>query len=279
MHKLYGILACMICIVISSPGHAEELPLWEAGFGLSGLTLPDYRGSNEQREYILPLPYLVYRGEILRLDRKGLYGILFQSKRVHINLSADGGVPVKSDRNSARAGMPDLDPTGQIGPSVEVCLLSDCDSDRSVQILFPVRAVFASDFSRIREVGFVANPQLSFDFRNLGSEHGWDLGLAFGPLFATDRYHAYYYSVPSPYAIPGVRSAYDARGGYSGSLFVISLTKRFEQVWFGAFVRYDELSGAVFADSPLVKTEHAVLAGIGIAWVFGQSPVLVNTTP
>jgi MipA family protein len=279
MYRFIGILTLMICCAWGSAGHADELPLWETGFGFTGLSLPDYRGSNEQREYVLPFPFVIYRGEIVRMDRKCLYGILFESKRVHINLSADGGVPVKSDRNAARSGMPNLDPTGQIGPSLEICLSSDCDSNRAVQILLPVRAAFASDFSRIRDVGFVANPQLNFDFRNLGSEHGWNLGVTFGPLFSTERYNDYYYEVPTQYTIPGVRSAYDAHGGYSGTVFIAALSKRFEHIWFGAFTRYDELSGAVFADSPLVRTKHAVLAGFGIAWVFGESQILVNATP
>src|SRR5512140_3673774 len=98
------VFAVVLVVALAPPVNADELPLWEAGFGLTGLSLPDYRGSNVQRGYVLPLPYLVYRGEILRMDRKGLYGILFQSDRVHLNISADGGVPVKSDKNQARSG-------------------------------------------------------------------------------------------------------------------------------------------------------------------------------
>ena len=35
---------------------AETQPLWEMGFGFGGLTAPDYRGSDEQRGYLLPVP-------------------------------------------------------------------------------------------------------------------------------------------------------------------------------------------------------------------------------
>ncbi len=264
---------------LSSTSYAEELPLWEAGFGFTGLSLPDYRGSSEQRVYVLPLPYLVYRGEILRMDRKGLYGILFESERVRFNLSADGGVPVSSDKNSARKGMPNLDPTLQIGPSLEICISRRCDSDWIVQFRVPIRAVFASDFSYLSNIGFVMNPQLNFDFNNTGSDRRWSFGVAFGPLYATRQFHEYYYEVDPQYAVPGSRPAYYARGGYSGSLITLAASKRFDTIWFGAFARYDNLSGAVFSDSPLVKTKHSFMAGFGIAWVFGQSQVLVNAQP
>ncbi|HHO70113.1 MAG TPA: hypothetical protein ENN02_01365, partial [Halothiobacillus sp.] len=46
---------------------------------------------------------------------------------------------------------------------------------------------------------------------------------------------------------------------------------RFGQLWVGGFLRYDNLSGAAFADSPLVETRHSLMAGIGTAWVFGKS--------
>lgn len=273
------LLAVFLCAVFPSSARADELPLWEAGFGVTGLSLPDYRGSSEQRDYLFPFPYLVYRGDILRMDRKGVYGLLFQSKQVELNLSVDGSVPVRSSRNTARAGMPNLDPTIQIGPSLEICLTSQCDSDRVVQLRLPVRAVIASDFSHYSGIGFVANPQLNFDFTRLGPGRGWSVGFAFGPLFATERFHDYYYQVAPQYAIPGVRSAYNARAGYSGSLIVVAASRRFERTWFGVFARYDNLSGAVFADSPLVKTKQSFMAGFGFALVFGQSRTLVEASP
>jgi len=273
------LLAAFLIAARAAPGTADELPLWEAGFGFSGLSMPDYRGSSEQRSYLLPLPYMIYRGEILRSDRKGIYGQVFETDRVQLNISVDASVPVTSDRNAARSGMPDLDATGQIGPALEVCLVKNCEADSIVQFRLPIRAVVATDFSRAHGIGYIANPQLNFDFTKIGSGRGWNLGFAFGPLFATEQYHRYYYDVSQDYAISGVRSTYSARAGYSGSLILFAISKRFDRVWFGAYGRYDNLSNAVFADSPLVKTKHAYMAGIGFAWVFGESATLVQATP
>lgn len=278
MKQLAVFLAGLLCTVLSSVAGADELPLWEAGVGFTGLSIPDYRGSHEQRSYLFPIPYLVYRGDVLKLDRKGTYLLLFQSKRVELNISADGGVPVKSDRNIVRSGMPNLDPTIQIGPSLEICLLRNCDADQAMQFRLPVRAVIASDFSRFYGVGFVTNPQFNFDFKKIGPGRGWNFGFALGPMFATEKFHDYFYQVSPEYSIPRVRPVYDAQGGYSGSVLIFSLSKRFEHTWFGAFVRYDELSGAVFSDSPLMRTGHSLMAGFGFAWVFGESSTLVQAS-
>jgi outer membrane protein len=281
MRRLITCLAVFLFVVTSvNVCRAGEFPLWEAGFGATGITIPDYRGSNQQRFYALPMPYLIYRGDVVKLDRKGLYSLLFHSDRVRLNFSADGGVPVESKHNTARSGMPDLDPTFQIGPSLEICPFGDCRSNGAVQLQVPVRAVFAiaEDFSHAKGIGFVVNPRISFDFKNVGPGGGWFFGFSVGPLFATDKYHNYYYTVDQQYVIPGVRPAYDARGGYSGSALLMGLTKRFKHIWFGTFARYDYLGGAAFKDSPLMRTDHSFSAGFGLAWVFAQSKTMVQAT-
>jgi outer membrane protein len=273
------LVGSLLAITSTHTSRAEELPLWEAGLGVAGLSLPDYRGSDQYRFYVLPLPYLIYRGDFLRLDNNGLSGLLFHSDRVQLNISADAAVPVKSANDTARVGMPNLDPTFQIGPSLEISLFKDTNSERVVQFCLPARAVIATDLSRVNGEGFVVNPQLTFDWKNTGPGKGWNFGLAVGPLFATEKYHDYYYEVAPRFAIPGFRPAYDARGGYSGSLLILTVTKRFGHIWFGAFARYDELSGAVFANSPLMRTDRSVMAGFGLAWVFAESKMLVHASP
>jgi outer membrane protein len=243
---------------------------------LSGLSIPDYRGSDEQRQYVLPLPYIVYRGEVIRSDRRGLYGVLFQSDRVRLNVSTDASVPVNSEKNTARSGMSNLDPVFQIGPSLEICLSSECTDNQGVELRLPVRAAFASDLSYVSGTGFIANPNLNVDFYLPGNNGGWNLGFAAGPLFATRQYHAHYYEIAPQYAVPGRRDAYHASGGYRGSLIVFALSKRFDRFWFGAFGRYDELTRAVFSDSPLVSRKHSYMAGFGIAWVFDKSTIMVK---
>ena len=57
-----------------APARAAEapLPLWEAGvFGGTAVT-PAYPGASERSTRSLALPYLIYRGKVLRADRSGV---------------------------------------------------------------------------------------------------------------------------------------------------------------------------------------------------------------
>lgn len=270
----------MLLGLLLSPqaGTAQEQPLWELGMGFGALTAPDYRGSDEQRGYLLPVPYIIYRGKVMRIDRSGIYGRLLHTERAKLDLSFDAGVPAKSDKNSARAGMPDLDPTLEVGPSLEICLAHRCTAASALQLRLPLRAVFATNFSRVDSVGWVFNPHINVDMKNIGPGGGWNLGVALGPVYASEKNHDYYYQVESAYATPA-RPAYDARAGYSGARLAVGLSKRYPRFWLGAFVRYDDLSGVRFADSPLFRVPRSFMAGFGVAWFFAQSDTLVADDP
>ncbi len=252
------------------PAHATQRPLWEAGFGVASLTTPDYRGSDERSNYVLPLPYLVYRGDVVTVGRHGGAGHVLRNRRVHLSLSLSAGVPVKSSGDVARAGMPDLYPTLQVGPVLEVCLDAVCRREPTWSLRLPARAVIATDLRHSHYVGWVFNPRVNYDTKLRLGAVPWNFGAALGPVFATAQQNAYYYQVEPVYATP-VRPAYVARGGYGGMRLTVSISRRFRSTWFGAFVRYDNLSGAVFEDSPLVRTRNSVMAGFGITWIFAHS--------
>jgi outer membrane scaffolding protein for murein synthesis (MipA/OmpV family) len=123
-------------------------------------------------------------------------------------------------------------------------------------------------------VGWVFSPNLNLDITDLPTMPGWNLGFLAGPIYATEAQHDYFYGVPPEYATAS-RPAYQTDSGYSGSQFLMSLSKRFDHTWIGAFIRYDTLSGAVFEDSPLVDKCSFAAAGIAIAWIFGESKTSV----
>lgn len=262
------ILLLAVCLAAMSRfAVARELPLWEAGIGVFPGTFPNYRGSDDQQDYLLPFPYLVYRGEFLRIDREGMRARLFDTDRVEINVSVSGAIPVKSDNNGAREGMPDLDPTVEIGPSLNVLLARPSDT-QTLKLKLPVRSVIATDLGGTAQAGWIFNPHLKLNSKDVFG--GWNAGLSMGPLFGNRKYHAYYYDVAPEFATPS-RPAYRASGGYSGTLVIGSLSRRFEHVWMGGFIRYDNLSGAAFEDSPLVETRHSVMAGFAVAYILKKS--------
>ena len=267
----------LAAVVATAPARAEQLPLWEAGLGAAVLSFPDYRGSNERQLWLLPFPYVVYRGEYLQADERRMRGIFFKTRRVELDLSFNGSVPVDSDGNDARRGMPDLDATLEIGPSLNLKLLETAGRKTQVELRLPARAVLASDFSYVRQVGWVFQPNISVDVRDPLGHAGWKLGVLAGPIFSDRRYHRYFYEVAPAFAT-AARPAYTPGGGYAGTQLIGALSKRYREFWVGGFVKWDTLHGAAFEDSPLVKDRHGFAAGFSIAWVLGESKKMVEAT-
>lgn len=256
------------------PCLADRQPLWELGAGLAGLSLPDYRGANTRSAYLLPVPYLVYRGPLLRADRNGVRASLFDSTRAHLNLSVNLGLVAGNGDNPARRGMPDLRPTLEAGPTLDVSLWRSATRRAGLDLRLPLRTALTVESSP-RNIGWLFSPSLYYSARDPVGMKGWKLSAQGGPIFATRGYNSYYYTVAPAQAL-AQRPAYAAPGGYSGAQFTATLTKRFSRYWVGAFLRYDNLSGAAFVDSPLVRRHDGLTAGLGVAWVFAVSPHSVS---
>lgn len=254
-----------------APG--QQRPLWELGLGIAGLRLPDYRGSDQYHAYALPLPYIVYRGKWLRADREGARALLVDVDRVKVDVSVAASVPTRSRDNVARQGMPDLAATGEIGPNVNITLFRSLDKSTKLDLRLPVRGAITVESSP-RFIGATFSPNLNLDVANVAG--GWNVGLLAGPLYGNRKYHEHFYGVDAQYATVD-RPAYRASGGYAGWQALAATSRRFSNTWVGAFIRYDSLRGAVFEDSPLVRSKNAVTAGIGISWVFARSSELVTT--
>ena len=91
--------------------------------------------------------------------------------------------------------------------------------------------------------------------------------MSIGPVFGSDAYHDYFYSVKPGFATPS-RPAYSAQGGYGGTQLSVGLSKYYKKFWVSLFARYDQLDGAVFADSPLYRKNSSLIAGLVFTWIF-----------
>lgn len=270
--------AALSVLALSLPGlaahAAEEKPLWEAGLGVAAVSFPAYRGSDQRSLFVLPTPYFVYRGEFLKADRAGMRAELFQSDRIELTVSGALSPPASSDDIRVRAGMPDLDANLEFGPQLNLKLWEAEHGSRQLKLLLPLRAAFTLN-SRPKNIGWVFHPKLNLDMGSLPTLPGWNVGLQAGALFGDSRQHQYFYGVDTAYATAD-RPAYEARSGFAGMQYLVGVSKRFDRHWVGAFLRYDNLSGARFASSPLVRTKNYVAAGVAISWVLDQSSTLVT---
>jgi outer membrane protein len=269
-----ALAAALAAAMLPLKASGQDVPLWEFGIGPAGLRLPYYRGSDQYRNLVLPSVYFVYRGEFLRADeREGVRGVLFESKNLKLNVSAGASLPVPSSNSDTRAGMPDLKPEIELGPALEWTIWRGQNRGTRLMASVPVRAAISIQWPP-RSLGWITNPHLNLDVTDPVRAPGWSLGLQAGPLFATRHLNDYYYSVDRAFAT-ATRPAYAASGGYSGAQFTTALSKRFRRFWVGAFGRYDSIEGAVFENSPLVRSGHSLYGGIGFSVIVGESSVRV----
>ena len=253
-------------LICSSSIAAEEInKKWELGLGIGDITSPDYRGSDEYRNYIAPIPYIIYRGKYIQSDREGIRGNIFKSDRYEFTFSATATISQKADENKAREAMPTLGSTVEIGPALNV-KLTDNNSINSLVLQLPVHAVTAVTGSDRGFHGLVFQPQLVY--RN--TAHSWQFTHRIGVNFASQKYHDYYYSVDQEFVTPE-RNFFNAPGGYSGIFTQAAISRSLdifdENTKLALFLRYDNISSTAFIDSPLIKTDHVLRGGFAFVWV------------
>lgn len=264
--RLAGALAAA-ALALAAPSRAADQPLWELGLGVAGLSLPHYRGAEKSSRWLLPVPYAVYRGDILRANRDGVKVMLVDSERIDFDLSASATAPSDGGDEPAREGMRDLAGTLELGPNLNLRLARG--PGWKLEARLPVRAAFTLE-SRSRAIGWSAMPHINLD----REWQGWNLGAQVGWLWGSRRLHAHFYDV-SPADATASRPLYRAGSGPAGWQSTLSLSRRDGPRWIGAFVRADSLAGSALRDSPLVRRSGNVTAGFAVSWVLWQSGRLV----
>lgn len=270
MRAAYHVAAAVLGMA-ALPAQAVERPLWELGAGIGVLSLPHYLGSDQQHTYALPLPYFVYRGKILKADREGTRAVLFESDRLDFDVSGSVMPPTRSEDNDARRGMADLKPTFELGPNLNFTIARGPAWKFDLRV--PVHGVATLE-SNPRFVGWTATPRLNLDLVNVAGSR-WNVGLVGAVSFATRDVHGRIYDV-DPADVRPDRPAYRAGGGYSGAHLRVSLSRRFDSVWAGVYLRGDRIDGTRYEASPLVRQRGNVFVGFAASWVFATSATMVD---
>lgn len=259
-----GLLGLLAALPVAA---APERPLWELGVGLAGLRLPHYRGAERSRNWLLPIPYAVYRGEILKADRDGLRLLLIDREKLHFDLSANATPPSDSEDEPIRQGMRKLDGTVEFGPNLNWRL--DQGPGWRLEARLPLRAAFTIS-SHPRHIGWTAMPNLNLD-RMIGP---WQFGAQLGWMWGSRDFNGYYYDVGAADATAW-RPDFRAGAGAAGWQGTLSASRRDGSRWIGAFLRADSLAGSRLRESPLTRRTSSVSFGVGMSWVLWQSGRLV----
>lgn len=262
-----GCLFVTLCLFSIATLQAQEgagSPRWELGVGVAGQDLPHYRGSDQRHTQVLPIPLGFYTGRVIKVNRDGARGELLKGARFELNLSADVALNADNEDNRARQGMPELDSAFELGPSLNI-LLSGNSFSEGWSLRLPVRAVATVGGDGARSRGYVFNPRVTW--RKPDVWQGWGVSSSVGALWGSQTYHRYYYSVADVYET-ATRPRYQAQAGFAGYYSKLSIRRRTGTWIAGLSLRYDNLSGATFADSPLVNTQHYIALSFGVGKVF-----------
>lgn len=256
---------------------SEKQPLWEAGVLATAFTLPHYVGSDEYFTYAFPFPYVIYRGEFLKADRDGVRGLFFHSDKIEFDVSLGGNLPVSSDNNKARKDMPELDALLEIGPAIRYYLYRRGALDHLY-----LQAAWRG------AVSFEFNGGLDIDADYRGNRYVLDLTLknesifqdndisfflSAGISYADNLLNGYFYDVDAEFVTPD-RGFFDADAGYAGLYLSGAVVKNLSKHWsLGGAVSWRNINGAVFENSPLVRTRNNFYGSVFLIWMFAQSKV------
>lgn len=236
------------------------LPRWEAGFAAGGGHVPDYPGSDRSRTRGIVVPYMIYRGPVLRIDESGVRSRLLDTTSWEFALSATAAFNAK--HNEAREGMPRIDWMVGIGPQ---WIYKGFAAEGGPALHLKLRALLSTDFKRVDGRGISLDPEARWRFvRVLGTPAA--LSLSVQPSWASRRLHQYFYEVTPDQATPA-RPAYVARAGYLGTEFGATLSHRPARDWsWFVTTRLMSLHGAANEASPLLRDRSNVSIGAGIVW-------------
>ena len=251
------------CSAFSSEDAA--LALKEYGVGLLFSKVPDYRGTKHLNQFIIPFPYIIYRGKVLDVDDEGVKGIIYKSDLLELDLGYAGTLPVLSKNIEVREGMEDLDPTAQVGPQVKIFHLDH--ENLRIETRTPLRLVVSFGTEKLAYQGWVFDPYILVQFKTKAKNFDLSWSHFFGPIYASQEFHAFYYDVNAQDANTE-RPVYRSQAGYSGYKYTSNLTGWKDHWGYGFFFRYDSMRSAIFRDSPLVETHVNLTGGFGLIYLF-----------
>jgi outer membrane scaffolding protein for murein synthesis (MipA/OmpV family) len=256
-----------LALLLPLCAHAQQpRPLWEIGGVALAVSQQAYPGSDRQVNRGLALPYLLYRGRVLRADNEGVGLRPIKTPDFEFDVSAAAAFGSRASDDPARRGMPNLGTLVEFGPRLKWNLGGSPATGRW-RLDLPLRGVFdLSDSLAYR--GAVFQPGIVWQYRD-GGRWNWSAGASL--LLADERLARTFYQVDAAYATAS-RPAYQASGGLLATRLSAFVSRDVTRDWtvFG-FARVDSVAGAANRDSPLVRRTTGATVGIGVSYTWLRS--------
>lgn len=274
----FSAFICLFTIVINAyanQGGALSVdtsagkPVWEVGVFSAAFRGPIYPAATDYQNKFLPLPFVIYRGEKIRIgDESVIKAIAVEKERFKLDVSLGAAFNADSEDSKIRDGMPDLDFMFEIGPQASFLLHDNKVSDTWLNL--QLRSVFSTDFNEVHHRGYVFQPEVSYKSENLLFDNSrFYLGVS--PTFASAKTHQYFYDIDHQY-VNSEREYFQSSGGYLGTK--VSIANRFQlnknlMMFVGA--QLGLWHGAKNDDSDLYQEKFTYAIALGVKWTIFQS--------
>ena len=242
-------------------------PLWEIGVGAVAASQPAYPGSATNTSRAIALPFVIYRGEVIRADQDTVGIRALKSPRYELDVGFSASLGSSANDVPERIGMANIGTLVEFGPRLKINL-GDVSQGRSgARLDLPLRGVFdiSNSFAN-RGISF--EPQLSFDVPLPG---GWRGGVGLSAIFGTQKLNETFYTVTAAEALAS-RPAYTAQAGLLSTRASFGASKKLTpDLRALGFVRLDSVAGAANSGSSLITKTTGASIGVGLAYTFGRS--------
>lgn len=264
--KFLSVFAFATAAVPSLAQEPAGLPLWEVGAVGFAVSQQAYPGASARVNRGLALPFLIYRGEFLRVDRSSAAIRAFRTPTFEVDVGVAGAFGSNSEDIEVRRGMPDLGTLVEIGPRLKWNIGPGPGNGR-FRAEFPLRGVFDLN-DHLAHKGMAFEPELIFERRTRG---GWRYSTSIGAEWG-DRYLAdTFYGVAPIYAMAG-RTAYVADSGLITWRLSASFSRDLSpDLRLFGFVRADSVAGAANESSPLIQQKTGASVGLGLTYTWKRS--------
>jgi hypothetical protein len=255
----------------------EKYPLWEMNLAAYARYGPSYPASENSQTNIVPLPFPIYRGKILRVGddaEKPISTRIFRRDNIKLDIDFGLNFPVESDEVDARVGMPDLDLVLEAGPQLE---LQFVESPRHGDMFLDLRLRGALSFDGLDPTwrGVVFGTQLKY-VRPINLARKTEASIRLVPEWGSGDYMDFYYSVTPEFATPE-REVFSASGGYLGTKLSFSLDQRLnDKLRILTGVRFGFYEGARNRKSPLFTDKTTTTFYFAFLWKFWESKRMVT---
>ncbi|WNC67689.1 MipA/OmpV family protein [Thalassotalea nanhaiensis] len=244
-------------------------PVWEAGVFSAAFRGPIYPAATDYQNKFLPLPFVIYRGEKIRIgDESVIKAIAVEKEHFKLDVSLGAAFNADSEDSKIREGMPDLDFMFEIGPQASFLLHDNKSSDTWLNL--QLRSVFSTDFSNVNHRGYVFQPEVAYQSENLLFDDS-RFYFSVSPTFASAKTHQYFYDIDQQY-VNSERDYFQSSGGYLGTK--VSIANRFQlnkNLMMFVGTQLGLWHGAKNDESDLYQEKFTYTVALGIKWTVFQS--------